>query len=210
MEAPSNAFDLDIAELLSMLPSTCEKSILKYHQKKDQINSLIGKLLLRKLSLEVNHYNDFLDLKIDCKTGRPFLSDYIDFNISHSDNLVACALTINAKVGIDVELIRSIDFSEFNEVFNIEEMKEVNRDSFFKLWTRKESALKAIGLGFALDPKKINCSLSSNSIYVSEVSSDTWWFYKIVHSERYSGTICSNQCNAELKNIKYTISELMV
>ncbi|MBE5757183.1 MAG: hypothetical protein E7342_05205 [Clostridiales bacterium] len=63
----------------------------------------------------------------------------IYFNISHSQNVVAIAIS-NENVGVDVEVIKDKKFSNINKnVFGNEILK---KEDFFALWTKAESFVK--------------------------------------------------------------------
>src|SRR5262245_42688899 len=90
--------------------------------------------------------------------GKPFVSgDTVhQFNISHSEDLAAIALSSATPVGVDIERVRMLsDLGELSRiVFNEREHAQLQRTqalmeprSFFLGWTRKEACLKAIGLG---------------------------------------------------------------
>jgi 4'-phosphopantetheinyl transferase len=82
----------------------------------------------------------------------------IDFNISHSGDLVAVALA-GDRVGIDVEdfLAREADVASLHRYFApceraslLELPPQARRRRFFELWTLKEAYLKARGAGLGL------------------------------------------------------------
>ncbi|KAJ0263808.1 4'-phosphopantetheinyl transferase superfamily [Hirschfeldia incana] len=88
----------------------------------------------------------------------------LHFNISHTDSLIACGVTVHAPVGIDVEdkerkikhdvltfAKRFYSADEVNFLATIPD-KEVQRKEFIKLWTLKEAYVKALGKGFSASP----------------------------------------------------------
>jgi 4'-phosphopantetheinyl transferase len=95
------------------------------------------------------------------KRGKPGIANKydgmpLDFNLSHSKNLVLYAFIRKREVGIDIEYIRPIPemaqivesyFStkEKEKFFGLSE--ERRKEYFFELWTRKEAFLKATGIG---------------------------------------------------------------
>jgi 4'-phosphopantetheinyl transferase len=102
----------------------------------------------------------------------------LSFNLSHTRGLVACAVALDADVGIDVESIaRATDwraiaarFFSAVEVAHIDRVAEQSRATrFLELWTLKEAFAKALGVGllpqleaaaFELDrPGVITCAL---------------------------------------------------
>ena len=92
--------------------------------------------------------------------GKPLLLEPsgLHFNVSHSGSWVLCAVD-DGPVGVDVEMIRPIDIgsvaqSFFSEVEYESLMLEPDEGSrlrsFYRLWTLKESYIKARGEGMAL------------------------------------------------------------
>jgi 4'-phosphopantetheinyl transferase len=90
--------------------------------------------------------------------GRPAGTPDLRFNLSHTDGLVACAVTVGREVGVDVEHInRRITYDVPERFFSkreVAELRALPRDAqdlvFFDYWTLKESYIKARGLGLAL------------------------------------------------------------
>lgn len=83
----------------------------------------------------------------------------LDFNLSHTDGLVACAVSAGAAVGVDVERSRQLDDLErlVERFFSPPEIAALlalgaadRRQRFFTLWALKESYIKARGLGLAI------------------------------------------------------------
>jgi 4'-phosphopantetheinyl transferase len=96
--------------------------------------------------------------------GRPEILDRpagtpdLRFNISHTDGLIACAVTIGREVGVDVEHIgRHLThdiagrFFAPNEVADLRSLPLQDQERvFFDYWTLKEAYIKARGFGLAL------------------------------------------------------------
>jgi 4'-phosphopantetheinyl transferase len=81
------------------------------------------------------------------------------FNLSHTEGLVACAVTRRGEVGVDVENTgRAIDpLALAPAVFAAPEVRDVaatapeaRRQRFFAFWTLKEAYIKARGMGISL------------------------------------------------------------
>lgn len=81
------------------------------------------------------------------------------FNLSHTDGLVACAVSRNGEIGVDVENIgRAVDYLALAPtVFAPEEVASLARaapadrcERFFAYWTLKEAYIKARGMGLSL------------------------------------------------------------
>ena len=104
--------------------------------------------------------------------GKPFCTTQpsawtLCFNLSHSENAAALAVSNGFEVGIDVELVRPIEDNLPLEVFSAEERAQFNalpeaqhQPVFFDTWARKEACLKALGTGFILPPTHFEFDLS--------------------------------------------------
>ena len=110
-------------------------------------------LLLKKCNIDASA----LEIKADTNQ-KPYIEDRsdIDFNISHSNGFVACALSVGeGKVGVDVEFDRSaIPTNRQTKIaeryFSENEKKALaDGESFVTLWTKREAYLKMTGDGFA-------------------------------------------------------------
>lgn len=85
------------------------------------------------------------------------------FSLAHSGGWCAVAVSTTATVGIDIERVRDLrDLAAVAErCFAPAELvctreTRVPAMQFFELWTLKEAALKALGTGFALDPRDVH------------------------------------------------------
>ncbi len=99
--------------------------------------------------------------EIDGPAARPPLR----FNLSHTDGLVACLVTLELDAGVDVEQIeRRINLvgvarHSFSELEAGEVGKLRGRDRqerFFYYWTLKEAYIKARGMGLALPLRRFS------------------------------------------------------
>lgn len=94
------------------------------------------------------------------ENGRPFFEERTcDFSITHTQNHVFCAILngkdSSARVGIDAEDLDRPDFSNLQELaarwFVGEEQKTFlaspTKETFLRIWTRKEAYAKYIGEG---------------------------------------------------------------
>lgn len=104
------------------------------------------------------------DLEIRKKNmGKPYLPhSRIQFNLSHSEEHMLCAVTYGNPIGVDYQAVYEIsnmdtlvrDFFSSQEKRLYDQFKKDNpSDFFFKTWVRKEALMKATGLGFHLPSK---------------------------------------------------------
>src|SRR5690554_2367316 len=179
---------------LNQMPISIQEKIQRYKNWEDAHTSLVGKLLLKqglkdiglpKIDLSILKYNQF---------GRPYISKNLDFNISHSKTLVACAINMKGDVGLDVEKISPIDKTDFYDCWTPKEMEEIYKDSkdyhtFYKYWTKKEALVKAVGNGLNIPLKDIE--ISTNHATVSNYGK--WYFKEIIFSKKYMAHVATNE-----------------
>ena len=86
----------------------------------------------------------------------------INFNLSHSGDLLLFAFTKGRQIGIDVEWMdQNRDFSVIAPLVFSPEEQGLLSDSitpvqeFYAIWTAKEAVLKATGHGFTFPPYKL-------------------------------------------------------
>lgn len=92
------------------------------------------------------------------KYGKPFLPGGPSFNQSHSGERIMIAVAVSGRLGVDVERVRPVRrlSALADKKFAPDEAarlravpaRELER-LFFRIWTRKEAFLKALGLGLA-------------------------------------------------------------
>ena len=135
----------------------------RFHFEADRRRSVIGRGYLRLLLGEIlDSPADKLQFEYD-EFGKPRLKPAdrlpLQFNLSHSGELILIAVAKGRAVGIDVERIRTdLDFEgvaarffSANECKILNSLAGTERDeAFFTCWTRKEAYLKARGDGLSM------------------------------------------------------------
>lgn len=92
--------------------------------------------------------------------GKPALAGApgIHFNLSHSGDVAAFAVTRHGAIGVDVEVQRenidvlglSAHFFAADEADALRKLPQTERTrAFYRCWTRKESFVKALGIGLS-------------------------------------------------------------
>ena len=178
------------AQMLPFITEDRKNKIMQLKKKEDRCRSLAAGLLLEYALREYGI--SLLPGKMQQmylrfgEKGKPVLNGKtgIHFNLSHSGRYVAGVFS-DEEVGIDVEQIRKGQMKVAERFFCPEEYLALQKgkmkkaDCYFtELWTRKESYIKAVGKGMALD-------LAS---------------FCVVHV-RWSD--CIVQCNCKLKRGKF-------
>lgn len=142
----------------------------KFKYEKDKSRYIIARSFLRKILSNILGINP-LDIIISTnKFGKPVLDhkkySNIKFNLSHSGDIIVYAFSLFNEVGIDIEILDStINHLEIaKNCFSSEETLFLKNsknqfemtDKFFRIWTRKEALLKAVGTGLLPELKQID------------------------------------------------------
>ncbi len=138
---------------LNLLPNNFQKEVLRFRRWQDRYNCLLGKLMVY-MGYKI-FYNSELEFDNFLKDsyGKPYIENCgMNFNISHSGNTVVCIFS-KQPIGIDVEEVKDIEYTLFENVFSDKEMEEISKaglSKFYEYWTKKEAIIKAIGKGMSI------------------------------------------------------------
>lgn len=138
-----------------------------YVREDDRSRFLAGAALLRRVAAGCLSV-DPGQLRVDrrCRRcgaqhGKPTLPDHpeIDVSVAHAGEQIAVALARGPRIGVDVERIRDLDVGELaRSTFTSDEAAQLaalpageRTAAFFRLWTCKESIVKALGTGITDD-----------------------------------------------------------
>ncbi|MCH9808899.1 MAG: 4'-phosphopantetheinyl transferase superfamily protein [Alphaproteobacteria bacterium] len=139
-------------------------------------------------------------------TGKPSLRHddlpVPHFNISHSGNLGAVAISRDARVGIDIEQLREVTEGVAERFFSADEIAKLDQlhgeqrqQAFFRCWTRKEAFLKATGEGIARGLDSFSVSLGATekpcilSIDGDETVARDWQLFDLSPARDYAGAL---------------------
>ena len=136
--------------------------------------------------------------------GRPSIINadfrHIKFSLSHTENLVTLAVTLQCDVGIDVEwLLRSSNFlSIADRYFSPSEYKNLKalpikrqKTCFFDLWTLKEAYIKACGTGLSIPLDQFSFAFFNNDkINIDfhpdrQDQSELWKFWQLYYGNEH-------------------------
>lgn len=191
---------------LNKLPFHWKEKIISYRRWQDRQASLYGKLLLVEGLKNIGIYlNNHIEFQFS-DNNRPSLPDLgIDFNISHTQGIVVCAISEEYKVGIDIEMIREVGLNYFTETMTLTQWKEINSEpdrysTFFKYWAIKESVLKVDGRGITL-PLDI-MEVHDDSI---QLDSGKWYVTSLDIKEGFMAYIAT-----EIKDILYEVVPVLL
>lgn len=190
-----------IEKLLSHDEKTRANKFCFYRDKRRYIVSRSGLRLILGNYLNI----DPCDIKFEyTQRGKPFLpsidnKNSINFNLSHSNELVLYAITKNRLLGIDIEYIRPmLDLNELAKRYFIkDEYKTIysvnareKEKLFYKYWTCKEAYLKATGEGIAgLENINFIVPYENKEFSFIDKSGKSWNCYILTPEDEYIGSV---------------------
>lgn len=195
-----NLADWDAAQLIHLLNATEKKRALRYHFKKHQSRFIIARANLKKI---LSYYLNVVPQNIHFKYTahqKPFLpTKTLQFNLSHADELMLCALTHTQAVGIDIEKMREIDFLSIAErFFNPAEITYLTSlppkeqlAGFFKIWSAKEAVTKALGKGLSLTFASFSVNIAQKNS-VLQLENETWFILQLDCNDHYQAAVATN------------------
>ena len=133
--------------------------------------------------------------------GKPYLAgeESLYFNLSHSEGMVMCAIA-EKEVGCDVEKKAVLNRRlaeyvmteyELDRIYGLERNME-QQEMFFRLWTLKESYMKATGFGIGLEPKSFGMITRKDRVKVTPpVDEREFYFKEYFVDDGYCYSCCS-------------------
>ncbi len=146
-----------------------EKHRAQYELTRGTLRSLLGSYLgisPREVAFQYSKYD------------KPGLGEgqELEFNLSHTEGMAIFGFTRGHRIGVDIERRRS-DFradeiaERFFSPFERAALREVRGDrrheSFFRIWTRKEAYIKALGEGLSHPLHQFDVSLDDTAALVA-------------------------------------------
>lgn len=194
-------------KLMLFIDDKRKERIERFHKKMDAYRSLIADILIRFVICNKNKINNE-QITFHCNQyGKPYVRNFegFHFNLSHSGEWIVCVFDASI-VGIDIELIKSIDLKiakrfftkeEFEYIINVERKESLVR--FYELWTLKESYIKAIGKGLSIPLDSFLIKKDNNEIKLNNEKNE-WFFKQYEIDSYYKLSVCATH-NKFPKNI---------
>ena len=167
----------------------------RFHFAKDRHSFLVSHALVRET---LSKYIDISPADwcfSHSEHGRPEVANAdippLRFNLTHTDGLVCCIVTLDDDCGVDTEKItaRHAMPGVAKRMFSEAEHRELRRlegrehlEYFFTRWTLREAYVKARGIGISFPTRKLTFTLEkNNAVEVSfhpdiEDRRDNWHF----------------------------------
>lgn len=159
-----------LKNVLPKFPADYQEKIKRYRRWQDAQLSLLGRILLFKGIEEIyNQKPHNKEIKYT-KYNKPYFGDnLIQFNVSHSGEIVVCALSDEHEIGVDIEIITDVEIDDFKFQMTEKEWDKIiissnKKDSFFDYWTQKEAVIKAHGHGLSIPLKSFEISADTTQI----------------------------------------------
>jgi len=171
-----------------------------------QILSRYTQIPAAEIAFKQNTYG-----KISLDTNNSTLkNNHLEFNLSHSGDLILYAFTLKHAIGIDIEMIRPIKdshalakrFFSSKEIIALEALsKEDHQVGFFTCWTRKEAFIKALGIGLSyplneftvsVDPHQKHWALqieNTEKMAEAETNIQNWSFITLNPAPNYAAAL---------------------
>ncbi|MEL7001263.1 MAG: 4'-phosphopantetheinyl transferase superfamily protein [Bacteroidota bacterium] len=143
-----------LQRVMDSLPESVLEEAKQLNDERRRLNFLTGRLMLKQM------VPDEL-MKIErTNLGKPYLSNGQQFNISHSGALVVCAVSNKQRLGVDSEKVKKVNLQDYDSALNDDDHYSIRnaRDkmkAFYRIWTQKESLMKADGRGIFINMKDI-------------------------------------------------------
>jgi 4'-phosphopantetheinyl transferase len=197
----SQASDCDDEALLERYLELLDEEELKSHSElanpEHRREYLVSRAFLRDV---LSHYAEAEPQQIEFErnaSGKPAIKSAaasldLQFNLSHSAGLIACAVTRAGAIGVDVESFSDDAgmLSVADHYFSPRELKrlrdqpaEQQPEQFCRTWTLKEAYIKARGQGLeagGLDSFGFECAESGGiRFYEAEQLNSDWQFWSL-------------------------------
>ena len=141
----------------------------------------------------------------------------LDFNLSHSKDLVVYAFARSVRIGIDVEWIHPLDDMKDLVAINFSAQEReawatldpAQRErAFFECWTRKEAFVKAIGEGLSHPLDAFDVSLRPDEppalLRLEQAPEDLprWSLYALDPAVGYASSLAIESPSANLRFLR--------
>lgn len=192
----------EIDNLARFITEEKRNKITRFKYKKNKISSLISDILIRNIiSDKLNIKNNEIQIK-KTNYGKPYLENELSFhfNISHSGDYVACAID-NKVLGIDIEEKKDIDYEGIaNNFFCNDEIEFIldgncyeRLTKFYRVWTLKESYIKADGKGLSIPLNSFSIKIHEDKEIklISAIDNKKYRFKSLHKDMEYEIAVCS-------------------
>ncbi|WP_175396940.1 4'-phosphopantetheinyl transferase family protein [Paenibacillus xylanilyticus] len=189
---------------LSLVSDERRQQASRFIHQADGYRSVLGEVLARvTLGKLTGRRPDELSFTRNAY-GKPSLTSYPDlpFNLSHSGDWVAMISGGSNSLGVDVEKIAPIDMKIAERFFSPRESRhlaaepaEQQMETFYRLWTLKESYIKAVGMGLSMPLDSFSMVRSSEGIWHCPEATA----YRFLSQRLDEGHMLAAACSTEME-----------
>jgi len=178
------------SELFSRVEPERQARVRAFRASDDALRCLAAGLLL------ADAFGDDAQIVRDAR-GKPCVPGGRPFSLSHAGDYAVLALSSEA-VGVDIERVRPVDWDRLSARFfhpGEHALLLESRDPlacFFRIWTLKESYLKAEGVGFSRSPAHF-CILPESDGSARPAFESPYRFRSLDAFEGYCLSVCSRE-----------------
>lgn len=202
----------------------------RFVRKSDRTRYAMSHIALRMI---LAHYLSLAPaaIRFTCNSfGKPSLlafeegSHPINFNLSHSGSYAIVAISRQGQLGVDIEKICAHHDIELlvNTYFSLTERQmfrllpeDVHMLEFFRIWTRKEAFIKALGMGFSFPLSDFDVTVMPDVmpgiLHISDSSYDVtnWSVFNLKPKNPYVGSLVSWGEYMDVRHIYTSINKIM-
>lgn len=199
-----DAHEYLLKEYLPKFSMKFQERIRRYRRWQDAQLSLLGRILLSDAMEQMGEGSYWEKEMQFTQYDKPYFDkSTIQFNISHSGEMVVCAIGKDSAIGIDIERLAKIKVEDFASQMTANEWSRVNGagnklNAFYDYWTQKEAVIKTHGKGLSLPLKSFEITdniarVEGEVFYLNEIQLDDK--YKCYLGLKYE------KCEIEVKEI---------
>ncbi len=187
-------------KLYSALNESEKEKVDRIRPQKEKMLSLGARSLLRHALKEQGLDPDAVSI-LTGEHGKPYVKDNpFFFSISHSGDKVIVAVS-DKEIGCDIELVSDYNPKISERFFTPEENSFIDSRAdksaaFYRVWTLKESFMKATGLGFSLSLSDFSVNIDGENISVLQnIDGNSYSFREINCFDGYACSLCIKEKN---------------
>lgn len=184
----------------------CERDRRRYVTARGQLREILGGYLATQPAEIRFRYGE---------RGKPYLApnQQLFFNLSHSADLAAIAISRDFEVGVDIERLRPVRRDLPKRYFSPREAMALDalegdawQIAFFRCWTRKEAFIKALGEGMRQPLKSFSVTLSEQPrlewLADDANAPQNWTFFDVAPAAGFIGAVAVKTCGAPAPHLQ--------
>ena len=172
---------------LEQLPISMQLDVMRYKNDVDRKGRLLARLMLLE-TLKQYGKEDLIATWDLGKYKKPFIQEWMEFNISHSGKMVLFAYG-EQEMGVDIEQKKELNYQDIIGCLHSKEQQVIASSdnpsqTFYDIWVRKEALMKAMGIGITSGDRY--CAI--DNVYHDQLGE--WILHPIEIDTDYASCIC--------------------